>query len=254
MKKILVLVLAFSALASSVRAEEVAVFRNVECPHGSGWAGRIDWATATLYVADWRVLADESVLLRVGETGRDAAFSKCGAGIDVVIEVLSKGFDKLSVTNEQRIAFAKWRPSSGWDRAYGHPWLEYYAGAVRSLVEGEKRQRAAEIEHENKLHAVEKQKSAALADCGAEPVVSGGPWFSSTYKVAARDAARHGFLCVKTIEYISAAPNPFGGNAARARFVGYQARYEPQRGAFGLPIGQEVSTYELTSEVRDFPY
>jgi hypothetical protein len=110
------------------------------------------------------------------------------------------------------------------------------------------------IEQENEIRAVEKQKSAALADCGAEPSISGGPWFSSTYKVAARDAARHGFLCVKTIEYVSAAPNPFGGNAARARFVGYQARYQQKRGAFGLPVGQEISTYELTSEVRDFPY
>jgi hypothetical protein len=46
-----------------------------------------------------------------------------------------------------------------------------------------------------------------------------------------------GFLCVKSVEYVSAAPNPFGGNAARARFTGYD--------------GFE---YKLVNQVRDFPY
>lgn len=72
--------------------------------------------------------------------------------------------------------------------------------------------------------AQEARKNAALADCGAAPTLSGGPWFSSTYKTAATDASRNGrFLCVKTVEYIGAAVNPFGGNAARAKFTGYDA-------------------------------
>ncbi len=243
MKKFFVPILTLIALATSVRAEEIAVLRNVECPHG-GRFDRTYWATATLFVADWRALAGEPALLRVAEMGREAALSKCAGDVDdVVIDVLSKGVDKSSITREKTIVKARWFRTSGWASVGLEPWQEHYAKAVRSLVDDE-----------TKFLAAEKQKSAALADCGAEPAISGGPWFSSTYKVAARDAARSGFLCVKTVEYISAAPNPFGGNAARARFVGYQARYEPQRGAFGLPVGQEISTYELTSEVRDFPY
>ena len=45
------------------------------------------------------------------------------------------------------------------------------------------------------------------------------------------------FFCVTTVEYISAAPNPFGGKAARARFTGYEKR-----------------TFESISQVRDFAY
>jgi hypothetical protein len=45
------------------------------------------------------------------------------------------------------------------------------------------------------------------------------------------------FVCVKTVEYISPAPNPFGGNAARARFIGY-----------------DNNNYNNLVEVRDFPY
>lgn len=88
--------------------------------------------------------------------------------------------------------------------------------------------------------AMEKKKQAALADCGPTPKISGGPWFSSTYSIAAVDTARNyknAFLCVKTVQYISAAPNPFGGKAARAEFIGYSAQ-----------------DYGPVSYVADFPY
>ena len=69
-----------------------------------------------------------------------------------------------------------------------------------------------------------------MAECARVTSVniSGGPWFSSTYKVAALDRVRQlreggGFLCVTAVEFVSDAPNPYGGKAARARFVGYNA-------------------------------
>lgn len=101
------------------------------------------------------------------------------------------------------------------------------------------------------------KRGLALAECKNGPKLSGGPWFSSTYSIAAQDTIRsllrsdegeqmplfgqmapqRGFLCVASVEYISAAVNQFGGNAARARFVGFDnIKYEP------------------LSEVRDFPY
>jgi hypothetical protein len=93
--------------------------------------------------------------------------------------------------------------------------------------------------------AKEKRKAVAEQDCPQTPTLTGGPWFSSTYKVGALDAARSAadrnnlmghVFCVKSIEYLSDAPNPFGGKAARARFVVYD------------------SEYRLVTQVRDFPY
>jgi hypothetical protein len=44
-------------------------------------------------------------------------------------------------------------------------------------------------------------------------------------------------LCTKTVEYVGAAVNPFGGNAARAKFTGYD------------PIN-----FQPVTVMRDFPY
>jgi hypothetical protein len=86
--------------------------------------------------------------------------------------------------------------------------------------------------------ALENAKQLALNDCQGGPKLSGGPWFSSTYRVAANDEIKNaGFFCVKSVEYISAAPNPFGGNAARARFTGYR-----------------VGDFQSLVTVRDFAY
>jgi hypothetical protein len=78
----------------------------------------------------------------------------------------------------------------------------------------------------------------ATKDCGPSPNVTGGPLFSPTYKIGATDAAsRSGLLCVKEIQYVGPAVNPFGGNAARAKFIGYDQQ-----------TGNSVSV------IRDFPY
>jgi hypothetical protein len=87
------------------------------------------------------------------------------------------------------------------------------------------------------LEDLEKQRKAATSDCGTDIKLSGGPWFSSTYAIAAKDEAKRGFFCVKSIEYVSEAVNPFGGKAARARFIGYSQQ-----------------DFSSVTEVRDFPY
>jgi hypothetical protein len=102
--------------------------------------------------------------------------------------------------------------------------------------------RTADEARKKKIQDMERKKGTAVADCGNSPAMSGGPWFSSTYKIAAQDEAQRAiaggaFVCVKQIEYVSAAPNPFGGSAARARFVGY-----------------DKMDYNSLIQVRDFPY
>lgn len=88
----------------------------------------------------------------------------------------------------------------------------------------------------------EKRKSAAYADCGTAPAITGGPWFSFTYKVGATDEAQRlvhsgQLFCIKTVEYMSPAVNPMGGNAARAIFAGYNGQ-----------------TFDPLRVIADFPY
>lgn len=76
------------------------------------------------------------------------------------------------------------------------------------------------------ISSLEEAKAAARQSCGATPQVTGGPWFSSTYKVGALDEASRQvnsseFFCIIKIEYISPAVNPMGGHAARANFFGF---------------------------------
>lgn len=110
-------------------------------------------------------------------------------------------------------------------------------GIAREKRESETRA-AEERKKAEEAEALVKRKEVATKDCGARPVLSGGPWFSSTYSVAAMDETQRGnFFCIKTVEYVSAAPNPFGGNAARARFTGYRK-----------------GDFQSVVEVRDFAY
>lgn len=105
----------------------------------------------------------------------------------------------------------------------------------------ENQERASEDAARAESDANDKRRQVAIADCGNGPKFSGGPWFSSTYSVAANDEARRAqqseYFCLKAIEYVSAAPNPFGGNAARVRFSGYSK-----------------NDFRLLVQVRDFAY
>ena len=60
--------------------------------------------------------------------------------------------------------------------------------ALKAEEDKAERQRlAVQAEVESRLRAKEDlsaRRQAALADCGSSPTISGGPWFSSTYKTA----------------------------------------------------------------------
>jgi hypothetical protein len=118
--------------------------------------------------------------------------------------------------------------------------------AIRQAEQENAARLAAQQAEQKKL---EDKRAVALKACGSAPSISGGPWFSSTYKIGATDAAQQAldqcqnfycpvntYLCVKNVEYLGPAVNPMGGNAARARFYGYNQQGEPQ------------------DSVRDFPY
>ncbi len=81
----------------------------------------------------------------------------------------------------------------------------------------------------------EKRRDDALADCGQEPGLVGGPLSSFTYKASAVNQARQkveqmpffmleptdSLLCVKTIEYVRTVPAVRGLNVAEVIMRGY---------------------------------
>jgi hypothetical protein len=143
-----------------------------------------------------------------------------------------------------------WSVVAVWDRAEAkwHTKWDRTAQVIRdydvqTALQAARGKQAAEQAQriEEEARQKEKSKQSALADCGANPVIIGGPWFSSTYKIGAEDEVRRRvgeeFLCVKSVEYVSPAVNPAGGQAARATFTGYDNR-----------------SYSLTKFNIDFPY
>jgi hypothetical protein len=188
-------------------------------------------------VPDWRQLGTQEVIETLLESGSRVAMEQCRAAI--AADRLGK-FSAFIVAENSPIYFAavtaqKYRTGASWTIIKNN---------VPDLVrqeerDAEQRRRLAAEEEGRKLEAEAraKRKESAQADCGTSPKISGGPWFSSTYSVAANDEARRGFFCVKLVEYVSAAPNPFGGKAARARFIGYN-----------------TGDFQPTVQVRDFAY
>ncbi|SDG88527.1 hypothetical protein SAMN05216338_1003323 [Bradyrhizobium sp. Rc2d] len=105
-------------------------------------------------------------------------------------------------------------------------WTLVHNAAGDSLAQARREQEQQQAEARKSAEEVaefERRKQAALADCGSNwPTLISGPWFSTTYKTAAIDGARRSnYLCVKSIEYLGAAPNPFGLNSAKARLIFY---------------------------------
>jgi len=187
-------------------------------------------------VSDWHVLTDDTAVLPVLNRGRDAVLLACANYTPLRLERIL--VQVVAPNTGRYVAAGTWNKNeSRWTTIVNN---------VSVLIDEENKLIAVKREAEEKKRVEaelsEQQKKSALAYCGAEPAISGGPWFSSTYKVAARDEAKRGFFCVKTIEYVSDAPNPFGGKAARARFRGYRHTYS------------KTQPYNLVDEVRDFAY
>ena len=147
-----------------------------------------------------------------------------GIGIDIMAP---SPWDNIS----NSINFSSVIIYADWDRATNQFSISYnevekvlskYNAYVAEQQAIKQKAKAIDEQRKREQQALEIKTQAALSDCGQSPTLSGGPWFSSTYKVGAIDEAKRvGMLCVKSIEYVGPAVNPMGGNAARAKFFGY---------------------------------
>jgi hypothetical protein len=191
-------------------------------------------------VPDWHALGDNAVVMNVLNGARNTVSAYCAQqrlrfpNMKVAV-VTAVG---IGATNTPvQVIGAWWYDGDGqWHITQNI--VAQLTNQENQRIAAQRQQEEAARQAQLVAEANQKIRQAALADCGPQPTISGGPWFSSTYKIAASDASRNGrFLCTKTIEYIGAAVNPFGGNAARARFTGYDA-----------------ITFQPLVEVRDFPY
>jgi hypothetical protein len=124
----------------------------------------------------------------------------------------------LGPQSPQAWVTAMWDPRS-------NQWQLDTRGLQQAMAE-ETRQQAAAVQQQQSQKVLEDKKAAAISACGADPSLSGGPWFSSTYKIAAQDAVRlviqypsNNYICVKTVEYLSAAESSTSASIARTSFV-----------------------------------
>jgi hypothetical protein len=207
--------------------------------------------SARVEVQQWRGLLDPNFRLQVATAILKDIAAQCMAkgvratAIDVLFTSTGRREGGLILSTPNFVL-------RGWALAADQQWHFYNDTVAANIASedaavanmnraNEQRQQEA-LKQKQAAEENEKRKQAALADCGTAPTISGGPWFSSTYKTAATDMGRRPppdgrFVCVKSIEYIGAAVNPFGGNAARAKFTGYDA-----------------FSFQPLSMVMDFPY
>lgn len=206
-----------------------------------GYSGRVE-------VAQWRNLANERFRTEVAAAVLKDLTNQCLYQKGIRASAVEIFFTSVGLREGGLILSTPQIVLKGWSSAEDHQWhflgdnisqqISQEDEGLKRLREAQQKEIEMEAQRKTEAEAKEKRRVAALADCGASPSISGGPWFSSTYKTAATDAARNQrFLCMKTVEYIGAAVNPFGGNAARAKFAGYDA-----------------FNYQPLTVVMDFPY
>jgi hypothetical protein len=188
-------------------------------------------AGLAITIKDWHALQDMEAVKNLISPYLQEGMNKCPSGNGFVVSI-----DALN--SNRRVVQAVWKRDTGQWR------IESAVAVLASQEQAAARAQAAADEQQRLQQQAKAEKerliAAARADCGTSPALSGGPWFSSTYNVGALDEAKRAlgpFLCIKSVEYVSAAPNPFGGKAARAKFTGYDA----------------IQIKPLT-DVRDFPY
>lgn len=186
-------------------------------------------ANGSIYVKDWHRLQDSAVLESLLAKALQDGLAHCGTGTSIGVAFYQRGM------NWTHLVYGRWTRSTGrWEVSSN---LAMFAKREENAKAADNARKAAEEQRIRREQERKQRKLAALQQCGPEPKISGGPWFSSTYKVAARDAARHSeFVCVSSVEYLSAAPNPFGGNAARIRLTGFDAyKFEPKVMTIDIP-------------------
>lgn len=198
--------------------------------------GPVEFAV-TITVNDWHPLGDGTVVQRLISQYPAEGMRRCPTGNAVSVYIRAPQSRDIVITAHWMRATGQWNITSNVRSLLQQEQREAQAreAAQAAQVQAQQQAQKREAERQRLLAA----KEAAEKDCGATPSVSGGPWFSSTYKTGALDAVRQlgQFICVKTIEYVGPAVNPFGGNAARAKFIGY-----------------DNTNYKPYFELSDFPY
>ena len=227
MKPVPILSIAICLLSLPAYALQSKNPGGIGCTNGFNLPGgeMVFVGTGTVKVADWHVLTDNDAIIKALNEGREAVDRKCALDPTPVVSI--DVIDKASGWGMTVISAWWYRPDGQWRIRRNE--VSNLAAIEKQKIAIQEQQAAAAKRAQLAAEEKERRKQAALADCGTTPTISGGPWFSSTYKVAAGDATRNPqFLCVKSVEYISAAPNPYGGNAARAKFSGYEPfDYQP---------------------------
>lgn len=187
-------------------------------------------------VSDLHAIADQQALINMLNEAASEVFAACVQSNPTVAAIFIEG----PLGSGAIVQAWMYKPEGVWHFQKNNV-VQIIADQERRRAEQERQLREQQERAARDAHEIESKKSAAITDCGSAPSVSGGPWsswFTSAYSVGALDEARRGdFFCVKSIEYISPAPNPFGGSAARAQFTGYSA-----------------SNFEQIVQVRDFIY
>ncbi len=191
-----------------------------------------------VHVTEWRKLTDSTLRDQILEQALQEGLAVCGTAKAAQIAIFG---DRQQLV----VAWTMLNPRH-WTIVKDNVLAEIQredARIAREQAEQERMQRTAQAQRAA-ADTAEQRKHIALADCGPAPSVSGGPWFSSTYKAAVRNeivnitrGIDRSFFCIKSVEYLGAAPNPFGGNAARAKFTGY-----------------DPDNLNLTTREREFPY
>jgi hypothetical protein len=214
---------------------------NVACNNGFATLGgpfSLFGMVKEVEVADWRSLTNARLRDQILEQALQEGLATC-SGVKAGQIVISGGGRSLVV------AWTMLNPRH-WTIEKDTVLAEIQREDARIAREqaGQERLKSEALARNAAAEAAGQRKQAALVDCGSSPAISGGPWFSSTYKTGVQhevEEATRGmfpsFFCVKSVEYLGPAPNPFGGNAARARFTGHDLR--------------DLST--ITTE-RQFPY
>ena len=163
-------------IAATPTLAEIRVL-NSQWNVGSCGASVYPTVSVTVQIDDWRELKVKSEFERFLLAMRADGISRCPRTKGVYITIVQAGVQYYVVD-------AKWYGTTQkWD--------------VKSRIAELDQQEIRRQEDQAKAVAGRKRREellvkmkAAVVDCGSSPNISGGPWFSSTYKVAVLDNVR----------------------------------------------------------------
>jgi hypothetical protein len=242
-RKLWLLTTVFIFGASPILAQDIKAGR-AGCSQRVSPSSASFFGVVTVDVSDWHILKEDANVMKALNIGRDSVLAECAkywtrvSVSHIAVDVYAGNLPYWSFpTRKPGLKGSNYIVSGSWHLAQ-REW-DIIDNSVSYVIERQAAQAAAaKAKREKEEEAAQKQKAetqareqfrrAALAECGSEPNFIGGPGSSDTYKVGALDKARAisgTFLCIKTIEYIGPAVNPFGGKAARAKFMGFDHQF-----------------------------